>query len=185
MTLRKFAGLGALLSLGFSGLAMAQEETATLNSGDTAWMLTSTALVLFMTIPGLSLFYAGLVRTRNVLSVLMQCFAITCVASLVWLLVGYSLAFTESNGFIGGFSKVMFAGVTEEAVSGDIPETLFALFQMTFAVITPALIFGGFAERVRFGAVMLFSVIWLLLVYIPVTHWVWGPGRLAGRARPA
>lgn len=166
---RLAAALAAAL---LPGLAFAQD----INGGNTAWVMTSTALVLFMTIPGLSLFYAGLVRTRNVLSVLMQCFAITCVASLVWLLVGYSLAFTESNGFIGGFSKVMFAGVTEEAVSGDIPETLFALFQMTFAVITPALIFGGFAERVRFGAVMLFSVIWLLLVYIPVTHWVWGPG---------
>jgi Amt family ammonium transporter len=115
-------------------------------------------------------------RARNVLSVLMQCFAITCVASLIWLLCGYSLAFTEANGFIGSFDKVLFAGITEDSMSGSIPETLFALFQMTFAVITPALIFGGFAERVRFGAVMLFSSLWLLLVYIPVTHWVWGPG---------
>jgi Amt family ammonium transporter len=114
-------------------------------------------------------------RARNVLSVLMQCFAITCVASLIWLLCGYSLAFTEANGFIGSFDKVLFAGITEDSMSGSIPETLFALFQMTFAVITPALIFGGFAERVRFGAVMLFSSLWLLLVYIPVTHWVWVP----------
>ncbi len=152
--------------------ALAQE----INGADTAWIMTSTALVLFMTIPGLSLFYGGLVRTRNVLSVLMQCFAITCVASIVWLLIGYSLAFDPANGFIGGLSKVLFSGVTEESVSGTIPESLFALFQMTFAVITPALIFGGFAERVRFSAVILFSVFWLLLVYIPVTHWVWGEG---------
>lgn len=150
-------------------LATAQE----LNSGNTAWIMTSTALVLFMTIPGLSLFYGGLVRSRNVLSVLMQCFSITCVASLVWLICGYSLAFSEGGPFIGGLGKAMFAGVEEGSMSGSIPETLFALFQMTFAVITPALIFGGFAERVRFGAVMLFSVIWLLLVYIPITHWVW------------
>ncbi|MES2627318.1 MAG: ammonium transporter [Pseudomonadota bacterium] len=144
-----------------------------LSGADTAWMMTSTALVLFMTIPGLSLFYAGLVRTRNVLSVLMQCFAITCVASLVWLLVGYSLAFSEGNGFIGGLDKVLLAGVVEDAVAGTIPESVFVLFQMTFAIITPALIFGGFAERVRFSAVMLFSILWLLIVYIPVTHWVW------------
>jgi Amt family ammonium transporter len=148
----------------------------------TSWIMTSTALVLFMTIPGLSLFYGGLVRTRNVLSVLMQCFAITCVASLVWLVCGYSLAFAEGNGFIGGLSKVLFAGVAQESVSGAIPESVFALFQMTFAIITPALIFGGFAERVRFGAVMLFSILWLLLVYVPVTHWVWaGDGWLFNR----
>jgi ammonium transporter, Amt family len=159
-------------------LVQAQE----LDGADTAWIMTSTALVLFMTIPGLSLFYGGLVRTRNVLSVLMQCFAITCVASLVWLVLGYSLAFSEGNGFIGGLDKILFAGVTEEAISGTIPESLFALFQMTFAIITPALIFGGFAERVRFGAVMLFSVLWLLVVYIPVTHWVWAAdGWLFGR----
>jgi Amt family ammonium transporter len=161
--------LGALL---LPAAAQAQE----VDGANTAWIMTSTALVLFMTIPGLSLFYAGLVRARNVLSVLMQCFAITCVASLIWLLCGYSLAFTEANGFIGGFSNVLFANITEGSVSGSIPESLFALFQMTFAVITPALIFGGFAERVRFGAVMLFSSLWLLLVYVPVTHWVWGPG---------
>lgn len=161
--------LGALL---LPSAAQAQE----VDGANTAWIMTSTALVLFMTIPGLSLFYAGLVRARNVLSVLMQCFAITCVASLIWLLCGYSLAFTEANGFIGGFDNVLFANITEGSVSGSIPESLFALFQMTFAVITPALIFGGFAERVRFGAVMIFSSLWLLLVYVPVTHWVWGPG---------
>jgi len=144
-----------------------------LNGADTAWMMTSTALVLFMTIPGLSLFYAGLVRTRNVLSVLMQCFAITCVASLVWILLGYSLAFSEGNGFIGSLDKALLAGVAEGSLSGSIPESVFVLFQMTFAIITPALIFGGFAERVRFGAVMLFSILWLLMVYVPITHWVW------------
>jgi Amt family ammonium transporter len=144
-----------------------------INGADTAWVMTSTALVLFMTLPGLALFYGGLVRTRNVLSVLMQCFAITCIGSLLWLLGGYSLAFDSGNGLVGGFGKVLLAGVTEDAVEGSIPESVFVLYQMTFAVITPALIFGGFAERVRFGAVMLFSALWLLLVYAPVTHWVW------------
>jgi Amt family ammonium transporter len=166
--LRGLAGLVGMSAL-LPAFAMAQE----VDGASTAWIMTSTALVLFMTIPGLSLFYGGLVRTRNVLSVLMQCFAITCVASLVWLVVGYSLAFSEGNGLIGGLSKVLFAGVSQESVSGVIPESVFALFQMTFAIITPALIFGGFAERVRFGAVMLFSIVWLLLVYVPITHWVW------------
>jgi Amt family ammonium transporter len=163
-------GPGFLLSV-ISGSAMAQE----LNGADTAWLMTSTALVLFMTIPGLSLFYGGLVRTRNVLSILMQCFSITCVASLVWLVCGYSLAFDSGSGFIGGMSKVLFAGVLEDSIEGTVPESVFALYQMTFAVITPALIFGGFAERVRFGAVMLFSILWLLMVYAPITHWVWDP----------
>ena len=128
-----------LLATLFSNQVFADE----LNGADTAWIMTSTALVLFMTIPGLSLFYGGLVRVRNVLSVLMQCFSITCVASLVWLILGYSLAFSEGNGFIGGFSNILFANVHEETTSGTIPESLFALFQMTFAVITPALIVGG------------------------------------------
>lgn len=162
---------GALLVMLPLG-ASAQE----LDGADTAWIMTSTALVLFMTIPGLSLFYAGLVRTRNVLSVLMQCFAITCIASIVWLVCGYSLAFGEGNAFIGNLANVLFAAIGEDAVSGTIPESLFALFQMTFAVITPALIFGGFAERVKFGGVMLFSILWLLVVYVPVTHWVWAEG---------
>ena len=155
-------------------ISFAQE----VDGADTAWIMTSTALVLFMTIPGLSLFYGGLVRVRNVLSVLMQCFAITCVASIVWLVCGYSLAFGEGNAFIGDFSNFMFAGIQEDSVSGSIPESVFALFQMTFAIITPALIFGGFAERVKFGSVMLFSTLWLLLVYVPITHWVWGGGWL-------
>lgn len=156
------------------GVAAAQE----LNGADASWIMTSTALVLFMTIPGLSLFYGGLVRSRNVLSVLMQCFSITCVASLVWLVCGYSLAFGAGNAFIGDFSNLLLVNVREGTVSGSIPESVFALFQMTFAIITPALIFGGFAERMKFGSVMLFSVLWLLLVYVPFTHWVWGGGWL-------
>ena len=150
-----------------------------LDTGNTAWVLVSTALVLMMTIPGLSLFYGGLVRNKNVLSVLMQCFALTCLMSLLWLIVGYSLAFSEGSGFIGGFSKVLFAGVGQDSMQGSIPESAFALFQMTFAIITPALILGGFAERMRFSAVLLFSSAWLLLVYAPVCHWVWGGGWLS------
>jgi Amt family ammonium transporter len=150
-----------------------------LDTGDTAWVMTSTALVLFMTLPGLSLFYAGLVRSRNVLSVLMQCFTIACLVTLLWLLVGYSLAFGEGNFFVGGLGKVLFAGVGEDAMSGTIPESAFAMFQLTFAIITPALIVGGFAERMRFSAVLLFTTLWLLLVYAPVCHWVWGGGWLS------
>ena len=149
-----------------------------LNGANTAWILTSTALVLFMTIPGLSMFYAGLVRSKNVLSVFMQCFSITCVASILWFVVGYSLAFGEGNAWIGDFSKIMFTGISRETLSGDIPESLFAMFQMTFAVITPALIIGAFAERMKFSAMLLFSAVWLLAVYVPVTHWVWGGGWL-------
>lgn len=159
------------------GLTFAGETQ--LNGANTAWILTSTALVLFMTLPGLALFYGGLVRSKNVLSILMQCFAIAGVSSLLWLIMGYSLAFTEGNALIGDFSKVMMAGMSKDTLSGDIPESLFMLFQMTFAVITPALIIGGFAERMRFSAVLLFSAIWLLAVYVPVTHWVWGGGWLA------
>jgi Amt family ammonium transporter len=149
------------------------------DAGDTAWILTSTALVLFMTIPGLSLFYGGLVRSKNVLSILMQCFALTCLVSILWLVAGYSLAFSEGNDFIGGLSNAMFAGVTQESVSNTIPESAFALFQLTFAIITPALVIGAFAERMRFAACLLFSGLWLLAVYVPVCHWVWGGGWLA------
>ena len=149
-----------------------------LNEGDTAWILTATALVLFMTIPGLSLFYSGLVRTKNVLSVLMQCFALTCMVSILWLLVGYSLAFDEGGALVGGLGKALFAGVGEGSLSGGIPESAFSLFQLTFAIITPALIVGGFAERMRFSAMLLFSALWLLLVYAPICHWVWGGGWL-------
>ena len=150
-----------------------------LNSANTAWILTATALVLLMTLPGLALFYGGLVHRKNILSVLMQCFAIAGISSILWLVVGYSLAFGEGNGFIGDFSKVMMIGITKEKLAGDIPESLFMLFQMTFAIITPALIIGGFAERMKFSSVLLFSALWLLAVYVPVTHWVWGGGWLA------
>ncbi|MBD1387861.1 ammonium transporter [Neiella sp. HB171785] len=171
----KFA-LWACALMSISGVARAEEA---LNGGNTAWILTSTALVLFMTLPGLALFYGGLVRAKNILSVLMQCFAIACIASVLWLLVGYTMAFGEaSNGLVGSFDHIFFAGLTEQALNGDIPASLFALFQMTFAIITPALIIGGFAERMRFSAVVIFSALWLLAVYAPVTHWVWGGGWL-------
>jgi len=170
-----------LCSLLFTA-SVAADTPAILDSGDTAWILTATALVLFMTIPGLALFYAGLVRSKNVLSILMQCFAITCVVSILWLVAGYSLAFGDGgpvNAFIGGLDNVLFANVNEDSLAGNIPESSFALFQMTFAIITPALIIGGFAERMRFSAVLVFTAAWLLLVYVPICHWVWGNGWLA------
>ena len=160
------------------GLAWAGEG---LDSGDSAWILTATALVLFMTIPGLALFYGGLVRSGNVLSVLMQCFAITCLVTILWLLLGYSLAFGDDwggVGVVGGLHKALYNGVGEAALTGTIPESSFATFQLTFAIITPALIVGGFAERMRFSAVLLFAGAWSLLVYAPVAHWVWGGGWL-------
>jgi Amt family ammonium transporter len=149
-----------------------------LNQANTAWILTSTALVLFMTIPGLALFYGGLVRSKNVLTILMQCFMITGVASILWFIVGYSLAFSEGGPWLGGLSNVLFASVTADSLSGNIPETTFAMFQMTFAIITPALVIGAFAERTKFSAVVLFTILWSLVVYAPVTHWVWGGGWL-------
>ena len=149
-----------------------------MNGADTSWLLTSTTLVLFMTLPGLALFYGGLVRSKNVLSVLMQCFSIACVASFLWYLLGYSLAFDEGSAWIGGTGKALLAGIGEETLSGGVPESLFVMFQLTFAIITPALIIGGFAERTRFSAVMMFTALWLLVVYSPVTHWVWGGGWL-------
>ncbi len=163
-----------LTSIVLPGMAVAEG----LDASATSWILTSTALVLFMTIPGLSLFYAGLVRSKNVLSVLMQCFAITCLVTILWFVVGYSIAFSEGGAFMGGFSKMFMAGVFEESMSGDIPESAFSLFQLTFAIITPALIVGGFAERMNFAAVLLFSALWSLVVYAPITHWVWGGGWL-------
>jgi len=179
--------VGRLLFMLFSllfaaGVAAETPSVATLDSGDTAWILTATALVLFMTIPGLALFYAGLVRSKNVLSILMQCFAITCVVSILWLVAGYTLAFGDGgpvNAFIGGLDNILFANMSEESLAGNIPESSFALFQMTFAIITPALIIGGFAERMRFSAVLAFTAAWLLLVYVPICHWVWGNGWLA------
>ncbi len=143
------------------------------DGANTAWILTATALVFFMTLPGLSLFYGGLVRVRNVLSVLMQCFAIACLMSLLWMIAGYSLSFGDGNAYIGDFSKVFLASVGEDALWGDIPESLFATFQMTFAIITPALIVGAFAERMKFSSMLLFSALWLFAVYVPVCHWVW------------
>ena len=148
-------------------------------AANTAWVLSSSALVLLMTLPGLALFYGGLVRSKNVLSILMQCFSIAAIASVLWFAIGYSLAFDAGNGFIGGLSKTLLSDVGRDSLSGDIPEPLFMLFQMTFAIITPALIIGGFAERMKFSAVLIFSGAWLLLVYAPITHWVWGGGWLA------
>jgi len=156
------------------------EEAAALDSGDTAWMLTATALVLFMTIPGLSLFYAGMVRSKNVLSVLMQCFAITSLITILWVLYGYSMAFGEAGSFWGGLSKMFLKGVTVDSLSGTIPETVFMTFQMTFAIITPALIVGAFAERMKFSAILLFMSVWFTVVYAPVCHWVWGEGGWLG-----
>ena len=179
-------GLALLLALPNIALADAHEP----NSGDTAWMLTSTALVLFMTIPGLALFYGGLVRTKNVLSVLMQCFALTAIMTLVWVIIGYSLAFntdgmeagsTNINSFVGGLGTMFLSGVTASSLSGTIPETVFITFQMTFAIITPALIVGAFAERMKFSAMILFSILWSMVVYAPICHMAWsGDGSFFG-----
>ncbi len=174
---------GGLLAALLPSIALAEEVA--LNAGNTAWMLTATALVLFMTIPGLALFYAGMVRSKNVLSVLMQCFAITGLMSILWMLYGYSLAFTSHasesvNMFVGGFEKVLLIGITPDTLSGDIPEYLFITFQMTFAIITPALIVGAFAERMKFSAMLIFMGLWLTFVYAPVCHWVWGGGWMGG-----
>jgi len=149
-----------------------------LNAANTAWVLTSTALVLLMTLPGLSLFYGGLVRSKNVLSVLMQCAAITALVSVLWLIGLYSLAFGEGNALIGSLSKMFFNGVNKSSLNNGIPETVFAMFQLTFAIITPALIVGGFAERMKFASMFVFSALWVILVYTPITHWVWGGGWL-------
>ena len=166
----------------FSLISLAPSEAFAadkLSGGDTAWIITATALVLFMTMPGLALFYGGLVRSKNVLSVLMQCFTICCMASIVWLVVGYSIAFGGGNAWWGGLSKVFLAGVSTDTLFGSIPEDVFFMFQMTFAIITPALIVGAYVERIKFGAVILFSALWLIFVYAPSTHWIWGSGLLA------
>lgn len=159
--------------------AMAQD--ATIDGANTAWILTSTALVLFMTLPGLALFYGGLVRNKNVLSVLMQCFAIACLMSILWMVAGYGLSFGDGGGMHDyiGLSKFFMDSITLSSVNAGLPETVFFMFQMTFAIITPALIVGGFAERMKFSAVLLFSALWLLVVYAPVCHWVWGGGWLS------
>jgi len=150
-----------------------------LSAGDTAWMLMATVLVLFMTIPGLSLFYAGMVRSKNVLSVLMQCFAITSLMTVLWVVCGYSLAFGEGNAFWGGFDGMMLKGLTVDSMTGTIPESVFMTFQMTFAIITPALMVGAFAERMKFSSMLVFMSVWLIVVYAPICHWVWGGGLLS------
>ena len=172
---RALAAAGAMLVVLSPQIASAQDV---LDSGDTAWMMTSTALVLFMTIPGLSLFYGGMVRAKNALSVMMQCFAITCLMTVLWALYVYSLAFGEGGALVGDFSKAFMAGVGVDVVSGTIPETVFSMFQLTFAIITPALIVGAFAERMKFSAMLVFMGIWVTVVYAPICHWVWGGGWL-------
>ena len=151
-----------------------------MNGADTAWIIVATALVLLMTLPGLALFYGGLVRSRNVLSVLMHCFSIACLMSVLWLVAGYSIAFGDGNAYWGGLGKAFLNGVDAETVSGSIPEVLFFAFQMTFAIITPALIVGAYVERISYGFVMAFSGLWMLICYAPVAHWIWGGGLLAG-----
>jgi Amt family ammonium transporter len=181
MTLRKVAGLGALLSLVTPGLAMADE--AVLNSGDTSWMLMASVLVLLMTIPGLALFYGGMVRSKNILSVMMQCFAITGLISILWVMYGYSMVFDTTgmeqgvvnfNSFVGGLSKAFLSGLTPDSLTMTVPESVFVVFQMTFAIITPALIVGAFAERMKFSAMLIFMGVWFTLVYAPIAHMVWG-----------
>jgi Amt family ammonium transporter len=170
-----------VLVLVHAPLALAADPPK-LDAANTAWMITASVLVLFMTLPGLALFYAGLVRTKNVLSVLMQCFAITCVVTLAWVIVAYSIAFGDggaANAWWGGLEKSFLSAIDVKALKGSIPETVFAMFQLTFAIITPALVIGAYAERVRFSGMLLFSLLWLLIVYAPVAHWVWGDGWLA------
>lgn len=177
-TIHKSLYLFAVLACALPSAVLAESA---LDTGDTAWILTSTALVLFMTIPGLSLFYAGLVRSKNVLSVLMQCFSITCLVSLLWLVFGYSLAFSDGGGlnsWLGGLANAFLSEISRDSMSGTIPETVFVMFQMTFAIITPALVVGGFAERMKFSSMLWFTALWLLAVYLPVCHWVWGGGWL-------
>ncbi len=176
---RVTTALCSMMLMVLPGLALA-EDAPTLSAGDTAWMLTATALVLFMTIPGLSLFYAGMVRSKNVLSVLMQCFAITALMTILWVVYGYSIAFGGEGAVWGGLSKAFLKGVGVDSLSGTIPETVFMTFQMTFAIITPALIVGAFAERMKFSALLWFMAVWLTVVYAPICHWVWGDGGWLG-----
>jgi len=181
MTARNFTRWLVGLFLLHAPLALAADPPK-LDGANTAWMIAASVLVLFMTLPGLALFYAGLVRTKNVLSVLMQCFAITCVVTLAWVVVAYSIAFGDggaANAWWGGLSKSFLSGVEVSTVKGTIPETVFAMFQLTFAIITPALVIGAYAERVKFSGMLLFSLLWLLFVYAPIAHWVWGDGWLA------
>ena len=169
----RILGLTALVLFTLPGVAFAQNGV---NDGDTAWMLTSSALVLMMTLPGLALFYGGLVRTKNILSVLMQCMMSAGLMGLLWIIAGYSLSFGEGNAFIGDLSMVMLDGITPDSVSGTIPTYVFVIFQGMFAIITPALMLGAFAERMRFSAYLIFITVWLFLVYVPLAHMVWGGG---------
>ncbi len=178
MNLKSLIGLlGTTLCI--PSLAFA-EDAPVLSSGDTAWMLVATVLVLFMTIPGLSMFYSGMVRSKNALSTFVQIFAITALATIVWVVIGYSIAFGGEGAYWGGLDKMFLNGVTVDSLSGTIPETVFMVFQMTFAIITPALIAGAFAERMKFSAMIVFTIIWLIVVYAPITHWVWGDGGWLG-----
>ncbi|HEX5611551.1 MAG TPA: ammonium transporter [Burkholderiales bacterium] len=179
MTRRSIALLALLLLHAPTALAA---DPPKLDPANTAWMLTSSVLVLFMTLPGLALFYGGLVRTKNILSVLMQCFSIACIVTVAWVAIGYSIAFGDAgplNAWYGGFAKSFFSGIDAKTVKGSIPESVFVMFQLTFAIITPALVIGAYAERVRYAGMLIFSLLWLLLVYCPVAHWVWGDGWLA------
>ena len=180
-TLGLILPLALTMVLTASGDALAATDTPKLDSGDTAWMLTSTALVLMMTIPGVALFYGGMVRKKNVLATAVQSFAVTCVMTVLWMIVGYSLAFTDGGGmnaFVGGLDKVLLRGIGVDTLSGTIPETVFMTFQMTFAIITPALITGALADRMKFSSLLVFLSLWMILVYAPITHWVWGGGFL-------
>ncbi|CAA7617319.1 ammonium transporter [Magnetospirillum sp. UT-4] len=173
------AGMAQEAAPAAEAAAEAAAAAPTLDSGSTAWMLTSTALVLLMTIPGLALFYGGMVRKKNILGTMMQSFAIAAVVSVLWVVIGYSLAFASGNPYVGGLEKVLLAGIGIDALTGVIPETVFIVFQMTFAIITPALITGAFADRMKFSSMLVFSSLWLLVVYAPICHWVWGGGFLA------
>ena len=181
MQFSKMWGIFAPLALALVLTPTAASAQDALDTGDTAWILISTGLVLFMMIPGLAMFYAGLVRTRNVLSVFMHCFGITALITILWTVFGYSLAFTANNPFIGGFSKTFLSGIPGDSMWGTIPEVLFFVFQMTFAIITPGLFVGAFAERMKFSAVLWFSALWCIVVYLPVTHMVWGEGGYFGK----
>jgi|TARA_B100000315_G_scaffold243695_1_gene267369 Amt family ammonium transporter len=181
--IKQFVGRIGLAAAGLvlaSGHAAAAE--AKLDTGDTAWMLTSTALVLMMTIPGVAMFYGGMVRKNNVLAIAVQSFAICCLISVIWMVAGYSLAFAEGNPFVGGLDMAFLAGMTVDTLNGTIPESVFVIFQMTFAIITPALITGAFADRMKFSSMLVFIALWSLVVYSPITHWVWGPGGFLGNA---
>ena len=171
-------GWTAVASIAAASPAMADEAATKLNGADTAWMLMSTALVLMMTIPGLMLFYGGSVRRKNALSMVVQSFAVCCLATLVWMFIGYSLAFSEGNMFIGGLDRIFLRGMEIDSLTGTIPESVFMTFQMTFAIITPALICGAFVGRMKFSAMMVFTALWIVLVYAPICHWVWGGGFL-------